>query len=100
MQRPDATITDDDVRTFVEEVLRTGLMLTDLLAGLIESLPEDAFPGEDGGEVLLEMLVGTLTPVAEAAGARTVRQTTALLGAVCDRTIADLRATLERAGEP
>jgi hypothetical protein len=59
---------------------------------LIEDLPEDAFPGEDSGEVLLEMLVGSITPAAVAAGPRAVAQTVALLGAVGDRTLDDLRA--------
>ncbi len=35
----------DPVHVFVVEVLRTGLMLTDLMADLIEITPEDAFPG-------------------------------------------------------
>jgi len=97
MEQPLPRVHADDVRAFVEELLRTGLTLTDMLAGLLEDLPEDAFPGEDSGEVLLEMLAGTLTPVVEAAGAQTARRATALLGAVRDRTIADLRLAAEQA---
>ena len=88
---------DDYVRTFVEELLGTGLMLVDLLSALLEDLPDDAFPGEDTGEVLLDMLAGTIGPAARAAGGDTLRGATALLGAVRDRTLADLEAALERA---
>jgi hypothetical protein len=44
------------------EVLRTGLMLQDLLCNLLEDLPDDAFPGDDNAEVLFEMLTGTISP--------------------------------------
>ena len=97
MENPIPRLAEDEVRTFVEELLRTGLTLTDLLAGLLEELPEGAFPGEDSGDVLIDMLAGSLTPVAEAAGRTTVRRSTALLGAVRDRTIADLRLAAKQA---
>ncbi len=83
-------------RAFVEEVLRTGLMLSDLLGGLLDDLPADAFPGENPGEVLLEMLVGTVLPVTKAAGIDSVQQATTLLGATADRTLLDLRAALDQ----
>ncbi len=38
--------TSDYVREFVQELLRTGILLSDLLGDLIESLPDDAYPGE------------------------------------------------------
>jgi hypothetical protein len=79
-------------RLLVEQVLRTGLMLVDLFGDLVEQIPDDAFPGEEPGEVLVEMLTGTAHPVAMAAGDRTVEQTVALLGAITDRTLADLKA--------
>ena len=81
----------------MEEILRTGLMLSDLLSDLLDSLDEDAFPGENHGEVLIEMLTGTVRPVVEAAGTRTAEEATALLGAVADKTLADLRRALELA---
>lgn len=98
MQRPTTGLPDDDVRTFVEELLRTGLALTDLLAGLLESLDENAFEDDASpGEALLDMLVGTLGPVAAAAGGPALQSATALLGAVLDRTIADLRGAAAQA---
>ncbi len=70
----------DPVQSFVEEVLRTGVMLTDVLGALLDDLPEDAFPGEQPGEVLVEMLVGTVRPAVEAVAPRTLTEATALLG--------------------
>ena len=84
----------DAVRAFTEEVLRTGLGLVDLVEHLIEVLPPDAYPGEDTGEVVLEMVTGTIAPALAAAGPRALREAAALLGAVRDRAHADLeRAT-------
>ena len=88
---------DEDVRGFVEEIVRTGLILSDLLSRLLDDLPDDAFPGEDRVEVLLEMLTGTILPAASAAGPAPVRQARALLGAVSDRVMEDLRAALDLA---
>jgi hypothetical protein len=86
---------DDPVRGVVEDVLRTGIVLSDLIAGLIDDLPEDAFPGEDAAEVVVEMLIGSARPALEAAGAAALSQASALLGALFDRTIADLRVAAE-----
>jgi len=97
VQPPIRPPADINARAFVEELLRTGLTLVDLLSGLLEDLPEDAFPGEEPGEVLIEMLAGSVAPAIEAAGPRAVEQATALLGAVSDRTLADLRLAAERA---
>lgn len=82
---------EDFVHDYVEEVVRAGLMLSELLADLIEGVPEDAYPGEAPGAVVFGMLVGTIRPTAEAAGEQTVREATALLAASCERTLADLR---------
>ena len=82
----------NEVREFVEEVLRTGFALIDVLGAILDELPEDAFPGEAPADAVLDMLVGSLQPVAEAAGRDTVRQATALLAATRDRTFIELRA--------
>lgn len=89
--------TTDDASEFVREVLGTGLMLIDVLSMLLDDLPDDAFPGEEPAEVLLEMLVGSFRPAAEAAGDETVRQAAALVGALGDRTVTDLRAAADLA---
>jgi len=89
----------DDVRALVEELLRTGVLLVDVLGAILDELAPDAFPGESSHEVLVEMVVGTVGPAAGAAGPDAVRQATALIGAVHDRVTADLKAALELASE-
>ncbi len=83
---------------FVWDFFRTGLALTDLASALIEALPGDAYPGEEPGEVVLEMMTGTIQPAVDAAGADAVKGMIALMGATYDRVMADLEqaATLSR----
>jgi hypothetical protein len=98
MERSNAgRVRHDQVRAFVEEALRVGVVWMDLVTRLVDELPDGAFPGEDHAEVLLEMLTGTIRPTADAAGAETLRQATALLGAVSDRVLTDLRTAAARA---
>jgi hypothetical protein len=86
-----------DARSLVEETIRTGLMLADLTADLLEDLPDDAYPGESNVEVLLDMLAGTAIPAVHAAGPDAAQRTVALLGAIRDRVCADLRGAVELA---
>jgi hypothetical protein len=88
-------------RDLVEEVLRTAMALEDVVVSLLEDLPDGAFPGEDPGLVLLEMIVGSVHPATTAAGLRDTRAATALVGAIRERVLADLRtaATLARERE-
>jgi hypothetical protein len=88
---------DDYVRDFVEELLRTGLLLVDLAAELIETLPDDAYPGETNAEVVLDMMTGTIRPAADAAGETMVRGAIALLKASGTRTLDDLHRAVELA---
>jgi hypothetical protein len=94
-QRPELDL--ETTRELVEEVLRTALALEDVMASLLEELPEGAFPGEDNARVLLEMVVGSVHPAALAAGPRDCRTATALVGAIRERVIADLRTAAELA---
>lgn len=66
----------ETTRQHVKATLRRWghLTLADVLGMLLEDLPEDAFPGEEPAEVLVEMLTGTLRPAAEAAGERVGRE--------------------------
>jgi hypothetical protein len=89
----------DTTRDLVEEVLRTAMALEDVMVSLLNDLPAGAFPGEDPGLVLLEMVVGSVHPAAVAAGARDVRTATALVGAIRERVLADLRAAAAIASE-
>jgi hypothetical protein len=76
-------------------MLRTGLALSDLASSLIEMLPDDAYPGEEPGEVVLDMMTGTIQPAVDAAGPETVEHVIALMGAAYDRVMADLEKVLE-----
>jgi hypothetical protein len=81
----------------VQELLRTGLALVDTIGALIEEVPEDAFPGEDAGVVLVEMVVGSCRPSLEAAGAADCRVATALIAAIGESVHRDLRAAASMA---
>jgi hypothetical protein len=89
----------ETTRDLVEEVLRTALALEDVMSSLLEELPDGAFPGEDNARVLIEMVVGSVHPAARAAGVRDCRTATALVGAIRERVIADLRTAAELAKE-
>jgi hypothetical protein len=81
---------------FVRELLETGLAMTDALATLIESLEErDPWPGEDSGEVLLEMAAGSIRPVLAKAGDEAAEQAAELIAAARERFFADLRLAAE-----
>jgi hypothetical protein len=85
----------DAAQVLIEELLRTALALGGVLSSLLEELPEGAFPGEENAAVLIEMVVGTCRPVVEAAGEPDCWAATALIGAVRDRVLDDLRAAAE-----
>jgi hypothetical protein len=86
-------------RELVEEVLRTALALEDVISALLAELPERAFAGEDNSHVLLSMIVGSVHPAARAAGPRDCRTATALVAAIRERVLADLRTAAELAQE-
>ena len=88
----------DAVHEFVEELLRSGLALLDLVSSLIEELPVSAFPGEDNAEVLVEMVVGSSRPALEAIGESECRSATKLIETVWERVMADLRDAAALAG--
>jgi hypothetical protein len=74
----------DVARELVEEVLRTAMALEDIVVSLLEDLPAGAFPGEEPGV---------------AAGRRNTRTATALVGAIRERVLADLRVAAVLAAE-
>lgn len=76
----------------VQALLRTSITLQDVFVALVEEIPDDAFPGEDPAAVLLEMISGSACLAIEAAGLEISRAATALIGAVMDRVLGDLRA--------
>ena len=54
------TDTQDHIDQFVLSLIRTGLLLTDIAGELAEALPDDAYPGEEPGAVVIEMMSGTI----------------------------------------
>jgi hypothetical protein len=89
----------DATRALVEELIRASFTFQDVLSALLEELPEEVFPGESTGEVLIEMVVGSCLPAVEGAGLETCRATTALVAALRDRVLDDLRAAADAARE-
>ena len=87
----------DDVEQFLEAVMTSGILLSEMIGNLLDALPPDAYPGENQVEVLIEMVAGSIKPAVDAAGPDALVQATALLGAVCDRAVADLRRAAELA---
>jgi hypothetical protein len=89
----------ETTRELVEEVLRTAIALEEVMSALLEEIPERAFRGEDNAHVLFEMVVGSVHPAARAAGRHDCHVATALIAAVRERVIADLRTAAELAKE-
>jgi hypothetical protein len=87
----------DATRTLVGELLRSSFALQDMLGALLEQLPDGTFPGEENGDVLIEMVVGSCLPATEAAGLPACRAATTLIAAVRDRVLDDLRSAAEAA---
>jgi hypothetical protein len=84
----------------VEEVLRTALALESVISNLLDDLPADAFPGrDDPAVVLMQMIVGTVHPAAAVAGVRDCRSAIALVVAIRERVLADLKIAAELAEE-
>jgi hypothetical protein len=64
---PGVLESEDRVAAFTLELMRTGHMLSNLGADLVESLPDDEYPGESPAAVVIEMVVGTIrTSLADA----------------------------------
>lgn len=86
---------DDPVAEFTLELLRGGLMLSGLAADLAEALPEDAYPGEEPGTVVMEMITGTIRTAVDSADTRDLERATTLIAEACDRVIEHLKLALE-----
>jgi hypothetical protein len=78
-------------RALIEELLRASLALGGTLASLLEVLPEGTFPGEDGAAALVELVLGDSLPAIVAGGERDRWAATALIGALRERVLDDLR---------
>ncbi|HEY5709196.1 MAG TPA: hypothetical protein VIS51_07350 [Solirubrobacterales bacterium] len=81
----------------IEELLRTAFSLGSIYAPLLADLPEDAFPGEDPGAVLIEMLAGSSLGAAQVVGEADWESTTVLVKAVRESVLGDLRVATQLA---
>jgi hypothetical protein len=84
-------------QALIEELLRTAFSLGSVYAPLLADLPEDAFPGEDPGAVLIEMLAGSSLGAAQMVDEADWESATALVKAVRESVLADLRVAAELA---
>jgi hypothetical protein len=80
---------------FVLELLSVGRMLSGLVSELADAMPPYAYPEEEPGAVLIEMLCGTIRTALESADPRDVRTATALIGQAGARTLEHLRLARE-----
>jgi len=85
----------EDVAAFTHELLRAGDMMFGIAADLAEELPPDAYPGEEPGAVVIEMLVGTISTAVGDANPSDLRCATELIRAARDRVLEHLRLALE-----
>ncbi len=86
---------EDPVATFTLELLRAGLMLTGLASDLIEALAPEDYPGERPGEVVLEMITGTISTAMTDIDEDTIAHATGLIVAARERVLEHLRLALE-----
>ncbi len=85
----------EHIDLFVHKLLGTGMMLSELASDLIDALPDDAYPGEEHGAVVLEMLCGTIATALESVDPRDVRCATELIDLAGERTLEHLRLASE-----
>ncbi|HWI94571.1 MAG TPA: hypothetical protein VNS60_00730, partial [Solirubrobacterales bacterium] len=78
-------------RSLIEEMLRTALWLFDISTSLLEDLPDDAFPGEDSAQVMVEMLTGSCRPSIDAAGVDGCQVATELMVSIRENVLSDMR---------
>jgi hypothetical protein len=82
---------NEDVDRFALVVLRTSWMICDLVENLVEALREDAFPGENKGSVVVEMLYGSMATALDAVDSQEIARAADLIELTTDRVIEHLR---------
>jgi hypothetical protein len=81
---------------FVRELLETGLAMTGALGSLLEDLEgRDPWPGENPGEVLIDMAAGSVRPALRGTPADEVERAISLIVKARERFMADLRMAAE-----
>jgi hypothetical protein len=82
---------NEDVDRFALVVLRTSWMICDLVENLVEALREDAFPGENKGSVVVEMLYGSMATALGAVDSQEIARAADLIEHTTDRVIEHLQ---------
>jgi hypothetical protein len=82
---------NEDVDRFALVVLRTSWMICDLVENLVEALREDAFPGENKGSVVVEMLYGSMATALDGVDSQEIARAADLIELTTDRVIEHLR---------
>jgi hypothetical protein len=85
----------DHAAAFTEALLRAGYMLSGLAADLVEASPSDAYPREEPGAVVIEMVVGTIGTAFSSADQRDLQRATELIATACDRVLEHLQLALD-----
>jgi hypothetical protein len=90
---------DEAAEAFLEELLHTAFSIGGAYVALLEDMPRGAFPGEDPAAVLIEMFAGSCRPAVAAVGEAECQVAAALVAAVRDRVLDDLRLAAQLARE-
>ena len=88
------TDTQDHIDQFVLSLIRTGLLLTDIAGELAEALPDDAYPGEEPGAVVIEMMSGTIRTGLETVDPELVAEATDMMDLALDQVQEHLQLAL------
>jgi hypothetical protein len=91
-----STESPDYAAHFTEELLRAGNMLFGLAADIVEATPPDAYPGEEPGAVVIDMIVGTIRTFLDGVDERELQRASDLISGACDRVMEHLELALER----
>lgn len=83
------------ISEFALKLIGTGIWLSELAADLVEAIPDDAYPGENPGAVVLEMLCGTIATVLRSVDPSDVESATGVIELARERTVEHLHLTLE-----
>ena len=80
--------------TFIESLLRASYMLCALAADMADAIPQDAYPGEAPGEVVIEMIAGTIRTYLEDVDQYEVERASNLISGACERVLEHLQLAL------
>jgi hypothetical protein len=75
-------------------------MVSGVAADVIEMLPPDAYPGEEPGDVVIEMMTGTIRTALRQAPESDVERATQLIMLARDRVIEHLQFAHKLATQP